>query len=224
MKAGVARSISMLIALFSPMIAVAIFLTPVSAQPVARPPSPVVPAGGARTSEITDPPSILERQYKMRAMEIEASRPPLSPEKKRLALAQIADDYAQIQVINNKMMSAAMSARVPNYGKIAETTSEIGKRASRIKMNLPLPDDDSDDQGAKVAVYKSVVDPASLKASLLWLDGRIMSFVNNPIFQNTTVVEVGEAARAKRDLNTIVEISSRIAKDTKKLSKSDKRP
>jgi hypothetical protein len=114
------------------------------------------------------------------------------------------------------MMSAVMSATVPNYERIAGTTSEIGKRAGRIKLNLPLPDEEG---SAKPAEYKSVADPAGMKASLLLLDARIMSFINNPIFQNTSVVEVGEAARAKRDLDTIVEFSKRIGKDAKKLSK-----
>lgn len=174
------------------------------------------------TSETTQPPSILERQYLMRAIEIEAGKP-LTREEKRLALTQIAEDYARIQVINNKMMSAVMSTAVPNYRSIADTIAEIGKRASRIKLNLPLPDDESKDKndaGAKRAEYKSVVDPAGMKATLLMLDARIMSFVNNPIFKNTSVLEVGEAAKAKRDLDTIVEFSKHIGKDAKKLSKS----
>jgi len=215
MKGGVARSILVPIVALSGILAAAGALNPVSAQPIARPPSAVTPAGGARTTETTSPPSILERQYLMRAMEIEAGKP-RSREEKRLALTQIAEDYARIQVINNKMMSAVMSAKVPDYEKIADTTSEIGKRASRIKVNLPLPDEG---ETGKPAAYKSVVDPAGMKASLLLLDARIMSFINNPIFQNTSVVEVGEAARAKRDLDTIVEFSKRIGRDAKKLSK-----
>jgi hypothetical protein len=226
MKGGVARSISISFISLFVALTIATLFSPVSAQTtVARPPSPAVPAGGARTAEITDPPSIIERQYMMRQMEIEAGKPPLTAEQKRLALAQIADDYAQIQVINNKMMSAAMKAPVPNYESIAETIAEIGKRAGRIKTNLPLPGDDKKEADTKPAEYKNVVDPAGMKASLLFLDATIMRFVNNPIFNNTSVVPVREAAKAKRDLDTIVEFSNLIGKDAKKLSKtSNKRP
>jgi hypothetical protein len=226
MKGGVAGSISTLfISLFVTLV-VATISSPVSAQTtVARPPSPTVPAGGARTSETTQPPSILERQYLMRSMELEARRAPLTPEQKRLALAQIADDYAQIQVINNKMMGTVMKAPVPNYASIAETMAEIAKRAGRIKTNLPLPGDDKKEADLNAAEYKNVVDAAGMKASLLFLDTTIMRFVNNPIFNNTSVVPVREAAKAKRDLNTIVELSNRISKDARKLSKSSgKRP
>ncbi len=80
-----------------------------------------------------------------------------------------------------------------------------------------MPGDDKKDPVAKPAEYKSLVDPASMKASLLLLDTRIKSFINNPIFKNTSVVEVGEATRAKRDLDTIVNFSNRIGKEAKKL-------
>jgi hypothetical protein len=221
MKGGVARLISISFSSLFVALTIATLFSQVSAQTtVARPPSPAVPAGGARTSEITDPPSIIERQYMMRQMEIEAGKPPLTAEQKKLALAQIADDYAQIQVINNKMMSAAMKAPVPNYASIAETIAEIGKRAGRIKTNLPLPGDDKKEANAKPVEYKNVVDPSGMKASLLFLDAAIMRFVNNPIFNNTSVVPVREAAKAKRDLDTIVEFSNLIGKDAKKLSKT----
>lgn len=232
MKGGVIRSnirsISISIVPLSAMMAIVTLLIPVCAQTPARPiaASPSAgssSAGSPRGAEGTQPPSILERQYIMRAIEIEAGKP-LTREEKTLALSQIAEDYARIQIINNKMMIAAMSAAVPDYGSVAETTSEIGKRASRIKTNLALPGDDTGDgKGdtvAKTSEYKNVVDPVGLKASLLLLDARIMSFINNPIFANTSVVEVGAAARAKRDLNTIVEFSNRIGRDAKKLSKS----
>lgn len=226
MKGGVARSISTSFISLFVTLAVATIFSPVNAQTtVARPPSPTVPAGGARTSETTQPPSIQERQYLMRSMELEARRAPLTLEQKRLALGQIADDYAQIQVINNKMMGAVMKAPVPNYSSIAETIAEIGKRAGRIKTNLPLPGDNEKEADAKPAEYKNVVDSAGMKASLLFLDATIMRFFNNPIFNNTSVVPVKEAAKAKRDLDTILEFSNLIGKDAKKLSKSsDKRP
>jgi hypothetical protein len=217
MRGGVARSIP--ISFFLLPVAVAGLSNSVCAQ--ARRPT-AAPPPGSSSNPNTQPPSILERQYLMRAIEIDASKPPPTAEQKRLALAQIAEDYTQIQIINNKMMSATFRAPVPNYASIAETTAEIGKRAGRIKTNLPLPADDKSDADAKPPEYHSVVDPATMKASLLSLDARIMSFVNNPIFKNTSVVEVTEAARAKRDLDNIVEFSNRIGKDAKTLSRSNK--
>ena len=80
------------------------------------------PGGGIR--EGPRPPSIRERQFKIQEMEREAAKPRTS-EEERLAMSQIAEDYEEIQLINNKMMSAAMRATAPDYARIAETTAEV---------------------------------------------------------------------------------------------------
>ena len=79
--------------------------------PTGPPPSSAPPAA-----------SIRERQFKMDEMEREAAKP-RAPEEERLALAQIAEDFRRIQVINNRMMSAAMFTPTPDYGNIADTTA-----------------------------------------------------------------------------------------------------
>ena len=63
-----------------------------------------------------------------------------------------------------------------------------------------------------------------MKAALLSLDGSIMRFINNPIFKNPGVVEVEQAARARRDLDTIIEFSQLIKKDAERLSKPSEKP
>jgi len=181
-------------------------------------PAPPAPAGPT-----TPPPaSIRERQFKMLEMEREAAKP-RTPEEETLALAQIAEDYKRIQVINNKMMSTTMPAAAPNYASIADTTAEIRKRASRLRDNLRLPQGASE-KVMKPPEYKQAVDAARMKAALLSLDGSIMRFINNPIFKNTGVVEVEQAARARRDLDTIIEFSRLIKKDAERLSKPSEKP
>src|SRR5437879_10192818 len=102
-----AKSISIISA---PAVALVIQLTlapPSNAQ--TGNPAPPAPAGPT-----TPPPaSIRERQFKMLEMEREAAKP-RTPEEETLALAQIAEDYKRIQVINNKMMSTTMPAAAPN--------------------------------------------------------------------------------------------------------------
>ena len=163
-------------------------------------------------------PSIRERQFKILEMEREAAKPRTTEEEK-LALAQIAEDYERIQIINNKMMSKTMPAAAPDYASIADTTAEIRKRASRLRDNLRLPQAASE-EATKPPLPRQAVDAARMKAALLSLDGSIMSFIKNPIFKNPGVVEVEHAARAKRDLDTIIEFSQLIRKDAERLSKS----
>lgn len=183
-------------------------------------PRPVRPSpGGLKPPPPTQKaPSIREREFKILEMEREAAKP-RTPEGEKLALAQIAEDFERIQVINNKMMIAAMSAATPDYARIADTTVEIRKRANRIRDNLQLPKADSE-EATKRPEHKQAVDAARMKAALIALDGSIMSFIKSPIFKEPGVVDVQHAARAGHDLETIIEFSQLIAEDAGRLRKS----
>lgn len=175
------------------------------------------PVAGTNTSP-SRKPSIRERQLIMDEMAREASRP-RSTDEKRIALVQIAEDFQQIQIVNNKMMGAAMKAATLDYGHIASATGEIKKRASRIKSNLELPKAEPD--AAKTTQeYKPVVDAAGMKAALLSLDKSIMSFVESPIFQNPNVIDMEHTSKAMRDLDIIIESSRLISKDAERLDSS----
>jgi hypothetical protein len=163
------------------------------------------------------PPSIRERQFKVLEMEREAAKP-RTPEEEKLALAQIAEDFEKIQVINNKMMGATMRAASPDYARIAETTAEIKMRANRMKDNLRLSKVDSN-EAEKSPSYKRAQDVDGMRTSLLSLDGSIMSFIKNPIFKNPSVLDMEQAGKASRDLETIIELSNLINKDAQRLSK-----
>lgn len=174
------------------------------------------PTGGS-VPEMPRQPSVRERQLKVLEMERAAAKV-RTPDEEKLALAQIAEDYEKIQVVNNKMMAATMPAATPDYARVAEVTAEIKQRASRMKENLRLSTQDPRDSD-KSPTYKKAQDAATIKANLLALDGSIMSFVKSPIFTNPAVVDVEQAAKASRDLENIIEFSNLINKDAQKLKK-----
>ena len=157
----------------------------------------------------------------MLEMERELAKP-LTPEEEQLALSQIAEDYKQIQIVNNKMMAAVMPGAMPKYGEVMETLGEIRNRATRLKQNLRLGKMETEKNGK--AEYKPARTVQDMKSALLALDGSIMSFVNNSIFKNPEVVDVKEAAKAKRDLEIIIERSQLIKKDADHLNKSAGKP
>lgn len=188
-----------------------------------NPGGPVRPSpGGLKPTASQRQPSIREREFKILEMEREAAKPRTAKEEK-LALAQIAEDFERIQIINNKMMSGAMSAATPDYASIADTTAEIKKRANRIRDNLRLPKADSE-EAAKRPEYRQAVDAARIKTALLSLDGSIISFIKNPIFKEPGVVDVKHAARAGHDLANIIEFSQIISKDAEMLRKAAAKP
>lgn len=179
-------------------------------------PRPSTPT--SRTPPPQPPPGLGAWEFKVPHMEREAARPRTSEEEK-LALTQIAEDYQRIQLINNRMMSGAMSRPVPNFKDIAEATAEIGRRANRLKDNLRLPAPEKS-ESAKAILPLRVNDAAQMKAALLDLDRSIMSFIKNPIFKNTGVVDLEEATKANCDLVTIINSSQLLSKEARKLSKS----
>jgi len=200
------------------LLAITILLAPpISAQTDDRESHGRPTPGGLVPPASPRPPSIRERQFKMLEMEREAAKP-RTPEEERLALAEIAEDFEKIQVINNKMMGATMRAVAPDYARIAEVTAEIKTRANRIRGNLRLAKM-SANNGEKSSNYKKVQDAAGMKASLLSLDGSIMSFIKNPIFKNPGVLDVEQSEKASHDLENIIDLSNLINKDAKRLSR-----
>jgi hypothetical protein len=187
------------------------------AQTLNRPPTDP----GTRPREEARPASIEERQFRMMEMEKEAARP-RSEEEQKLALAQVAEDYREIQVINNKMMGASIPSAAPNFQMIARTLDQIRKRAIRLKDNLRLAELKEKPATEK---FKPAQTTPELKSHLLALDNSIMRLVKNPIFKNPDVVNVDEAAKARGELEFIIVTSPLISKDAERLNKSaDKSP
>jgi hypothetical protein len=53
------------------------------------------------------------------------------------------------------------------------------------------------------------------------LDKSVMSFVTNPIFQKTSVIELRLANQANRDLEAVIEMSNKLKKVSGKLRRKD---
>ncbi|MBC8031241.1 MAG: hypothetical protein H7Z16_14095 [Pyrinomonadaceae bacterium] len=219
MKVFSAKSLRIVSAVL-PAVFMLILLPSINAQERREPPSGAArpsPTGGG-IPEAPRQPSIRERQYKIIEMERELAKV-RTPDEEKLALAQIGEDFEKLQVINNKMMSVTMGASTPDYARVAETASEIKMRANRMKDNLRLAKVEAG-KDEKGPVYMKAPDAGGLKTNLLSLDGVIMSFIKNPIFTNPGVVNVSQAEKASRDLETILEFSHLINKDAQRLAKS----
>lgn len=164
-------------------------------------------------------PSIRERQMKMTEMEREMNRPRAEREGAALALAEIGEDYERIQVVNNRMMAAVFSAPAPDYGSVASATAEIGKRAGRLKSNLHLPPPPAESAEKRTAPAEPP-DAASMKRLLLALDKSLMSFVKSPVFESVGVMDARAAARARADLEAVIELSHFISKSAGRMAKA----
>ncbi len=175
--------------------------------------------------------NLLDREMQMNDMIRDANRP--APEvERRLALSQIAEDFKRIQVINNDLMLVVMSNPTLDYKRISDVTTEIRKRAMRLKENLILPQTQTPAQEAQQSpslrksrslldeLMSRAPDNGQMKTALDTLDTLIMGFVTNPVFRNSgTVVDARMSAKANNDLEDIIELSNSIRKGAERMSK-----
>ena len=167
-----------------------------------------------------DQPSIRHREMIMRSLENEGADPMPTAEAK-LAQAQIAKDFRQMQELNNAILSAKIPSTEADYSKLAQSTSEIKACAGRLKSNLGLAMVGKESEKAK---RRSASNAAEMKTDLLSLDRLIMSFVHNPIFTKLQVLDAEHAVKARSDLEAIFELSRSISKDAQRLKESAKKP
>ena len=157
----------------------------------------------------------LERELLFREMEEMATRGPAPRPSRQIPIAQINEDFERIQVINNSLVRALAAGGELDLKLIAQAASEMKKRAGRLKENLILPEDVEDRPKAS-----DVIGPGQLKESLAALDKLVIRFVSNPGFRSVKVIDPQWSARARGDLEEIIELSSRVKKSSEQLYKA----
>jgi len=134
---------------------------------------------------------------------------------RQAVLKQINDDFKNLQVLNNKLMSEVADQGGADYKEISTMLADIGSRAARLKSNLALPKVDEKKEKAN----SELTTAAALKDRLMEFDKVVMSFATNPIFQQANVIDVELAKQASGDLATIIERSGKLKKAAAKLAK-----
>lgn len=147
---------------------------------------------------------------KYRSDEIERVRREAATPKYRPAarFPQIKEDFERIQVVNSDVLQANAVNGGLDYGRVSKAAAEIKKRATRLKSSL-FPSE-SKEHAKQIA--QQAKEQQDLKSLLTELDKAITSFVHNPMFENTRVVDPQDAMRAERDLQKIINLCARTRK------------
>jgi hypothetical protein len=140
-----------------------------------------------------------------------------SPNEVKLAIQkQITDDFRELQSLNNKMMATTWEQPTLDYKYISRMTGEIAKKAMRLRSNLALP---KSEEKEAVQASEEISSKEAFKAELLSLDRSVMSFVKNPIFQKTNVMDLRLANQAKSDLEAVISMSNKLKRASAKLGR-----
>ena len=148
------------------------------------------------------------------------SRQLTKEERSPLAYVQLQKDFEHLQTVHNQMMVMTFANKVLDYKLISEASTEIRKRAVRLKSNLPLPEPEEDKQKEESLKGWDELDQGQVKPALLALDDLIMRFVKNPVFQKPEVIDLRQSSQATRDLDAIIKLSGKIKKSADKLTKA----
>jgi len=196
--------------LLTVLILLILFAAPVFAQSASSGPPPV--DRGRNTDRIRQQ-DMSSREWQLRNFGTEPGRPKDERQVKAL-MAQTEEDFTRILTLHNEIARALTSKQALNYQFVSEASAEIKKRASRLQSTLALqlsPDD----------VPVTAKSDAEMKDSLVKLCKEIRSFVTNPIIENPNTIDAEQVTRARKDLESLIQLSGLIKKDADKLSKKN---
>lgn len=148
-----------------------------------------------------------ERQFLLRTME--ADRRPSETPKPRLPVAQIREDFARLQVVNNDLARSVSRAEGLDLKLVSRSAAEIRKIAARLRDNLALPEPGGGGEGSGAAAES---DSAQLKPALSALDGRILKFADGLASKGVLLIDAESSAKARRELDEIIALSERVKK------------
>lgn len=162
----------------------------------------------------------LERDLLFKELQEMAARGPAAQPSRGRASTRINEDFARIQMVNNALAQALAAGDELDYRLVAQAASEISKRAGRLKNGLALPEAERGEhrRGTEIGA-----EPSQLKAALRALDASIISFVSNPGFRSVKVLDTQWPAKARRDLEEIIELSGRIKRGCEQLSRATRK-
>ena len=178
---------------------------PVFAQGGGPPPMNKVNTERMRQQEMS------RREYDLRNFGNESSAPKDKRQVEAL-MAQTEEDFNRILSLHNEIARALTSKTDDlNYQFVSDATAEINKRASRVQHSLALGLSDEEARDLE----KSKDEP--IKDSLIKLCNQIRSFVTNPSIENPNTINVEQMKKARRDLESLIQLSAHIKKDADKL-------
>lgn len=141
---------------------------------------------------------------------------PADTSARRIVLKQIGEDFHELQALNNRMMSVAWSKSNLDYRFVSDMIARIRGKASRLKGNLNFPEPVP---GEKVVSKPAITTERDFREAMLLLDRTIMSFVSNPLFKNANTIEVQQGATARRDLESVLDLTADLKKSASRLGK-----
>lgn len=134
------------------------------------------------------------------------------PRRDRALMEQVNEDFQRLLHLHNQIVQDVTRNNPPDFQFISDATREIKKRASRLQSTLGLHKPET----AEAKREGEVSEAQTTRDDLIALCKKVESFIMNPIIETPGTVDAHELERARRDLESIVELSAAITKRAEK--------
>jgi hypothetical protein len=132
-------------------------------------------------------------------------------------MSEINEDFKRLRDISEGFRQVNLPAGALDYKTISLESVEVKKRATRLRTNLTgLPKPEKEEKRQKEAVP---LDDAQMKALLTSFGGLMNGFLNNPVFSDMGTLDTSLALKARRDLDSLIDMCEVVRKGADKLSK-----
>jgi hypothetical protein len=130
-------------------------------------------------------------------------------------MAQTEEDFNRILTLHNEIARAIAPNHEIDYRFVSDAAAEIKKRAGRVQSTLFLHLTEED---GKVSEKLEDSNDSQMKDALVRLCNEIRNFVTNPMIENPNTVDAQQLTKARRDLESVIQLSGLIKKQADKLS------
>lgn len=203
------------------------------------------PPLGAGDKDMRDT-DVKRRSVEMERIDRDARKPNKSPQAQATATAaaraedklaakyaDIKTDYERIQMSQDTVIKTYQGAGKIDYAQIGKSALEINASATRLDSNLfPPPtvkaadtamESKKEEKSVKMEKTEKETKPAKGARDLIVeLDNAVGSFATSPMFQNLRVVDAAVSAKARLDLEKIIELSQMLDAEARRMHSAGK--
>lgn len=136
-------------------------------------------------------------------------RQPNDPKRSQAMMAQVSEDFERILTLHNEIVRAIAANKSLTYQFISDAMGEIRKRSSRLQSSLKLQRLETTEENRAPAPGLEAMET---KDELILICKQIESFIKNPIIETPGTVDAQQLDKARRDLESVVQLSGYIKK------------
>lgn len=161
-----------------------------------------------------------KKDGKSRKPETSKTKDSKTEDKSAAKYAEIKSDFEQIQLSQDAIIKAYQTGEKIDYALIGRSALEMNKSAARLNSNLfltPEEEKKAAEKGKKDETENKPKPAKSVRDLIVDLDNAIGSFATSPMFQNLRTVDPEVSAKARLDLEKIIELSASLDAEARKM-------